>query len=221
MHSVKKIVAVTSAALSILACDKNPVEQKIVEPTTETQLTLGPDSVVVGVFQSSALAATVRDANGTIQQGLALQYVSRDPSVASVNASGAVSAVAVGVTYVVAVLADRPNVRDSVRVRVYADSCSGTRPDFGGLASAADRALFSYNIDAPLNLQKTVESTSNGVEVSKISFTSPDGGTVNGLMWDPVTRSGPRPGIILMHGVPGDETWGAGLAQTYARMVLW
>ncbi|WP_420124902.1 alpha/beta hydrolase [Longimicrobium sp.] len=105
----------------------------------------------------------------------------------------------------------------AVRVRVYGDSCGGARPDFGGLATAADRDLFRYDADAPLNLQKTVDSTANGVEVSSISFSSPDGGLVTGLMWDPVTRTDPRPGMVLMHGLPGNAKALEGLAQNYAR----
>ena len=125
MKSIKAIVAATLAAATFAACDRNPVEQ-----SGDPHLTLSPDSVVVGVYQSSPLTATVRDAGGAIQH-VSLQYVSRDPGVATVNASGAISAVAVGSTYVVATLPDRPDVRDSVRVRVHADSCTGARPDFG------------------------------------------------------------------------------------------
>jgi uncharacterized protein len=213
MKSAKGIVAVASAAVAVLACGGSPAEGG-----AGAQLTLSPDSVEVWVYQSTApLAATVRDAGGATRYDVALEYLSRDPSVATVNAGGAVSALTVGATYVVAALRDSPDVRDSVRVRVKADSCSGTRPDFGGPATAADRAQFGYDANAPLNLQKTVTSTSNGVEVSTISFDSPDGGRVKGMMWDPVTRSGPRPGIILMHGLPGDETSLAGLAQPYAQ----
>ena len=84
-----------------------------------------------------------------------------------------------------------------------ADSCAVARPDFGAVATAADRELFAYDVDAPLNLQKTVEATSNGVERSTISFNSPGGGSVTGLLFDPVTRSSLRPGIVLMHGLPG------------------
>jgi uncharacterized protein len=100
----------------------------------------------------------------------------------------------------------------------HADSCSGARPDFGGMATAADRDLFSYDANAPLNLQKTVVSTSNGVEVSSISFNSPDGGSVTGMMWDPVTRSSLRPGMVLMHGLPGSASAMAVLAQNYAQL---
>jgi uncharacterized protein len=100
---------------------------------------------------------------------------------------------------------------------VAADSCTGARPDFGGAATAADRALFGYDVAAPLHLQKTVESTTDGVEVSRISFGSPGGTVVTGRMWDPVSRSGLRPGMVLMHGLPGSATDMAGNAQYYAR----
>jgi dienelactone hydrolase len=101
--------------------------------------------------------------------------------------------------------------------RMAADSCSGARPDFGGAATAGDRNLFSYDVDAPLNLQKTVESTNEGVEVSSIAFGSPGGGMVTGMMWDPVTRSSLRPGMVLMHGMPGTARDMSGIAQSYAR----
>jgi hypothetical protein len=46
-------------------------------------------------------------------------------------------------------------------------------------------------------LVKVVESTSNGVEVSAISFSSPDGGSVTGLLFDPVTRSSPSSETVV------------------------
>jgi uncharacterized protein len=98
-----------------------------------------------------------------------------------------------------------------------ADSCAVARPDFGGVASAADRGLFAYDVNAPLNLQKAVESTNNGVEVSTISFGSPDGGSVTGLLFDPVTRSSLRPGIVLMHGMPGNARVMVAQAQLLAQ----
>lgn len=97
------------------------------------------------------------------------------------------------------------------------DSCAVTRPDFGGVATAADRELFAYDVTAPLNLQEAVESTKNGVEVSAISFGSPAGGSVTGLLFDPVTRSSLRPGIVLMHGMPGTARSTAAYAQVLAE----
>jgi uncharacterized protein len=98
-----------------------------------------------------------------------------------------------------------------------ADSCAVARPDFGAAATAAERSLFAYDVNAPLNLQKAVESTKNGVEVSVISFSSPDGGPAPGLLFDPVTRSSLRPGIVLMHGMPGTARGMAGYAQQLAE----
>ncbi len=97
-----------------------------------------------------------------------------------------------------------------------ADSCAVARPDFGAAATEADRALFAYDVNASLNLQKTVESANNGVEVSAISFSSPDGGSVSGLLFDPVTRSSLRPGIVLMHGMPGNARQMVASAQLLA-----
>jgi dienelactone hydrolase len=79
------------------------------------------------------------------------------------------------------------------------DTCAVARPDFGGPATAADRAVFAYDVAAPLNLKKTFEATVNGVTRSVISYDSPDGGVVPGLMVEPVGRSGPRPGVVVMH----------------------
>jgi dienelactone hydrolase len=111
--------------------------------------------------------------------------------------------------------AAEPNTAPNEQSRV-ADSCALARPDFGGVASAADRGLFAYDVNAPLNLQKAVESTNNGVEVSTISFSSPDGGSVTGLLFDPVTRSSLRPGIVLMHGMPGNARVMVAQAQLLA-----
>ena len=96
-------------------------------------------------------------------------------------------------------------------------SCPGARPDFGGPATAADRTLFAYDANAPLGVQESVESTNNGVEVRVISFDSADGGRVTGLLFDPVTRSSLRPGIVLMHGMPGTARSMAAQGQLLAE----
>ena len=96
-----------------------------------------------------------------------------------------------------------------------ADSCAIARPAFG-VATAAERELFAYDANAPLNLQKSVQSAINGVEISTISYASPDGGSVTGMMFEPIGRSGLRPGIVLMHGMPGNATQLAGYATGLA-----
>ncbi|HEV3483966.1 MAG TPA: alpha/beta fold hydrolase, partial [Vicinamibacterales bacterium] len=77
--------------------------------------------------------------------------------------------------------------------------------------------MFAYDVNAPLNLQKAVESTGNGVEVSTISFNSPGGGLATGLLFDAITRSSLRPGIVLMHGMPGTARGMAPLGHLLAQ----
>ena len=192
MKSVKALVAATSAAAAFLACAGGPVEQN-----GAPQLTLSADSVVVGVGDESVLTATIRDASGPVQ------YLSRDQSVATVTADGAIRAVGTGSTYVVATLLDRPDVHDSVRVRVHplaitGDSCPGSRPSFG-VATEAERALFAYDASAPLNVKKTVKTTNSVFTLSDVSYDSPAGGSVPGIMAEPVGRSGLRPGMVILH----------------------
>jgi dienelactone hydrolase len=188
-----KSLAAALSAVIVLACSKDAVEPKGVPPV-EPQLSIFADSVAVDIFTSASVSAAV------FNTADAPQWVSRDETIATVNGSGSITGVAVGSTYVVAALSKHATARDSVRVRVYSDSCGGARPDLGGAATAEDRKLFSYDVTAPLNLQKTLQSTPNGVEVSAISYDSPDGGRVTGLLFDPVTRSSLRPAIVLQHG---------------------
>ncbi|HVE48072.1 MAG TPA: acetylxylan esterase [Casimicrobiaceae bacterium] len=206
MRSAKASMTGLFVAASFVACAKDPVGVNV-----DPQLNIAADSVTINLFTSASVGAVNHN---TLD---ALQYVSRDQNVATVNAFGAVTGVAVGSTYVVAALPSHPNVRDSVRVRVYSDSCGGARPAFGAAVTAEDRNLFSYDVNAPLNLQKTVLVTNNGVERSGISYNSPDGGSVTGFIWDPVTRSGLRPGIVIMHGHPSNANTMSGMALNYAQ----
>jgi dienelactone hydrolase len=100
---------------------------------------------------------------------------------------------------------------------VGADSCAVARPDFGGPATQAELSRFAYDVNAPLNLQKTVENGVGAVEVSAISYDSPAGGRVTGLLFIPHQRSSPRPGIILMHGAPGQARDFAGYATVLSK----
>ena len=99
------------------------------------------------------------------------------------------------------------------------DACALARPDFGGAATAADRALFAYDATAPLNLKKTLDSTNNGVVFSTISFDSPAGGQATGIMNEPVGRTGLRPGMVVMHasGSPTGPVQGARVAMFEVR----
>jgi D-alanyl-D-alanine carboxypeptidase len=119
------LVAVVLAVAGLPACNEGPIEQ-IAEPG----LTLSADSVTVDVGAFSSVRATVSNTTAPAQ------FVSRDQNVATVNANGAISGVAIGSTYVVATLSNHPHIRDSVRVRVQTQLSAGAAAD-----SAFVRAL--------------------------------------------------------------------------------
>ena len=97
------------------------------------------------------------------------------------------------------------------------DSCRLARPDFGGPAMQADLGLFAYDVNAPLNLQKTIESGGGAVEVSAISYDSPAGGRVTGMLFIPQNRSSLRPGVVAMHGMPSKARDLTNFAMTLAN----
>src|SRR5687768_10400947 len=104
MKRAKNLATGLLLEASFVACDKDPVGQQI----NELQLTLSSDSVAVRVSETSAINVTIRNASGAIEYAT-VKFVSRNPSVAGVNVSGTINAVAVGSTYVVATHADRPD----------------------------------------------------------------------------------------------------------------
>ena len=91
------------AALLVAACDGDG------GTGPDTTLTLTPDTVDVTVGATRTVTATA--SNGGV-----VQFTSRDQNIALVNASGIITGVASGSTWVVGTTSD--GVRDSVRVRV-------------------------------------------------------------------------------------------------------
>jgi dienelactone hydrolase len=75
---------------------------------------------------------------------------------------------------------------------------------------------FAYDRAAPLELRDALESTENGVETHAISYASPKGGRVTGLLFVPVGE-GRRAGIVNMHGSPGNARQTAASSAALAR----
>lgn len=109
MNWTSALVTILSSAAVFTACREDPVAQG-----PGPQLTLSADSITVEAGASTSVSATVRNSTEPAR------FVSRDPRVAIVDAGGGISGVAAGTTHVVATLASRADVGDSVRVRVRA-----------------------------------------------------------------------------------------------------
>lgn len=61
---------------------------------------------------------------------------------------------------------------------------------------------FAYDRSAPLNLRDSLEARDGEMEVHAVSFDSPRGGRVTGLMYVPA-GAGRRAAIVNLHGAPG------------------
>jgi hypothetical protein len=94
------------ALLIITACDNGT------EPSDDPSITLSADNVNLTVGAATAVTATIANVTSTAV------FESRDLQVAQVSATGNITGIAIGSTYVVASIVDFPNVRDSVRVVV-------------------------------------------------------------------------------------------------------
>jgi len=68
---------------------------------------------------------------------------------------------------------------------------------------AAPLATFGYDAKLPLNARDSVRERIEGIEVRTLTFDSPKGGRVTGLLYLPVTP-GRHPGMLVGHGAPGN-----------------
>ncbi|MDE2796030.1 MAG: FG-GAP-like repeat-containing protein [Gemmatimonadota bacterium] len=92
------------AIVAILSCgDEAPTVTDSPDPPVPTTLSITPDSVAFTALGDTVrLVAEVRDQHGSVMSGADVNWVSSDPLVATVTASGLVRAVAVGMATIVA-----------------------------------------------------------------------------------------------------------------------
>ena len=83
-------------------------------------------------------------------------------------------------------------------------------------ADAIAAGTFAYDRTAPLELRDSLESVENGVETHAISYASPKGGRVTGLLYVP-QGGGRKAGIVDMHGSPGSARQIARSSAALAR----
>lgn len=77
---------------------------------------------------------------------------------------------------------------------------------------AAPLSTFDYDARLPLDARDSLRERIDGIEVRTLSFASPKGGRVTGLLYLPGTPGG-HAGMIVGHGAPGNSTG-------YATMTL-
>lgn len=83
-------------------------------------------------------------------------------------------------------------------------------------ADAIAAGTFAYDRAASLELRDSLASSENGVETHAISYASPKGGRVTGLLFVP-QGGGRKAGIVDMHGAPGSARQIARSSAALAR----
>ena len=195
MRRATALVAVVSSVAAFVACGDDPVE-----PPGDPQLSLSADSVIVEVGGSASVDATLRNTSESPQ------FVSRDLSVATVNAAGAISGVGVGSTYVVATLPGHAEVRDSLRVRVEIRpkltlSADNVSIDVGG-STAVTAAI--------LNSSETAQYVSRNPGVATVDQSGAISGVGVGSVYVVATLSNHplvRDSVLVMVQLPAGGEW--------------
>ena len=89
----------------------------------------------------------------------------------------------------------------------------------GTFSGALPLSLFEYDRTTALDVRDSLESSDFGVDVHRISFVSPKGGRASGWLHVPheLSSNGPLPGVVMLHGAPGDAEGMDGLATPVAH----
>jgi dienelactone hydrolase len=94
-------------------------------------------------------------------------------------------------------------------------------PSQGPLSGPPPLHLFEYDPAAALDVRDSLEFAELGVDVYRVSFASPKGGRATALLHVPhdsvADRHGKLPGILMLHGAPGDARSMGGVAIPLAR----
>ncbi|HEX6036865.1 alpha/beta hydrolase [Longimicrobium sp.] len=94
-----------------------------------------------------------------------------------------------------------------------APACAQAPASHGDAIAAG---TFAYDRAAPLDLRDSLETVQDGLETHAISFVSPRGGRVTGLLFVP-QGPGKKAGIVAMHGSPGSARQSARNSEGLAR----
>jgi hypothetical protein len=151
------------ALAATLSCSGDPNS-----PLTAAKITIAPTSLALKVGGSGSLTATVRTSSGTVIAKAPVSWVSRSPQTATIDKAGNVSALAVGVTIVVATSG---RVADSVQVTVSADLQLGVEPNAASVKVAGTQqfTVTARNSSGQVVATPAVTWTSSSPQVATVS----------------------------------------------------
>ncbi len=170
------VIALPVAAWALVsACGDGAVAPPTPDPARPTTITISPASATLqSLGETVRLAATVQDQNGQTMSDAAVAWASGDPSVATVDASGLVTAVANGST---TVTASTGAISATVGVTVEQRPASvDVGPATSTLASVGDTVRLSAQVlDAKLNPVGAVEGVTWSSDDPSVATVDADG----------------------------------------------
>lgn len=139
---VREICVLIAMACATFSCSPNATDPV---PPSVASVTVTPGSMGLAVGESGQLAATLRDAEGVVLTGRKVAWASSQPSRATVDGNGLVTAVAPGMSDIVATSEEQ---RGTASVTVTQPSGSLTGLDFPGnvnFPSPSPSAILTWN----------------------------------------------------------------------------
>ncbi len=155
---------------------------------------LPADSVVVGVGGQAQITARALDRNGYVIAGKTFGWATRNPGIATVNATGAVTGVALGATYAVDSV---DGFKDSTRVAVVAAPPAVLQWGFDSTAvGAGSSASVALSVTQPPASALNVTITSSDTTIAKPASSSTTiAAATSGTS---VSILGLRPGTVVL-----------------------
>ncbi|MGH7517847.1 MAG: Ig-like domain-containing protein [Gemmatimonadales bacterium] len=187
--SDRLIRLVLAGVALVAACSGEPVDPDNLVPVAS--VTLQPATPVVGIGATAALTATARSADGTVLTNRVISFTSADPSIATVDGNGVVTAVAAGITDITATSETRSRTVPLTVSAVPVASVT-VAPAAADVAVGAERTLTGEAFDAgaaPLP-NRVFAWTSSAPAVATVSSL----GVVRGVAAGTVTITGTSEG---------------------------
>jgi len=170
---VAHVVAFSTIIAALIACsDSSDASDPVGTPRPVATVAVTPTANALVVGQTSALAATAKDANGNVIAGRAVRWSTSNASIATVSAAGVVTAVAQGNATVSAAVEGKTGQADVTVSPVPAASVRLT-PRTAVLEPGATRQLTAVALDADGNVLegRAIEWTTDAPAVATVTAT--------------------------------------------------
>ena len=158
------------AVLTATAEGKTATAKIVVSPVPVATVVVSPDSARLVAGATVDLSAAAYDANGNLLTGRGVSWFSDNPAVASVTATGVVTAVSAGVADVYATVEGKT---DAARITVVVPPDT-TEPTLNGLTTTPGAVDVSFGPQT-VTVRAAVADAGSGVAMVGGSFRSPSG----------------------------------------------